>query len=157
MLYIDCLLSQGVEISIFKNPNINDFISKINEIEKKYNFTQDVLDYHEFKKNKVLASYYSSHKNKDGFIYINNMLKYAIQSKKIYVIICTQDQIMSYVMKNVDEFEPKVLILESLVDSLLEGQKDKDKNFVYVHSGFLKLEITTIKDQKKRLLKLERN
>ena len=145
-------------MSIFKNPDINDFISKINEIEKKYNFTQDILDYHEFKKNKVLADYYSSHKNEDGFIYIDNMLKYAVQSKKIYIINCTQDQIMGYGMKYVDEFEPKVLILESLVDSLLEGQKDKDKNLAYVHSGILKLGITTKRESsRKRLLRLERN
>ena len=154
MLYIDCLLSQGVEMSIFKNPDINDFISKINEIEKKYNFTQDVLDYYEFKKNKVLASYCSSHKNEDGFIYIDNMLKYAVQSKKLYIINCTQDQIMGYGMKYVDEFEPKVLILESLVDSLLEGQKDKEKNLAYVHSGILKLGITTKRELKKEAVEI---
>ena len=139
MLYIDCLLSQGVEMSIFSNPNIDDYIDKVTKIEQKYNFSQEILEYNEFKKNKVLADYYSSHKNDKGFSYIENMIKYAMKVKKIYIINCTQDQIMGYGMKYVDEFEPKVLMLESLVDSLLEGQKDKEKNLAYIHSGIMNL------------------
>ena len=82
MLYIDWLLRQHIEMITFKNPEINDFIEKVNQIEKKYNFSQDVLDYNEFKKNKVLAEYYSANSSD---LYLNKI--YFYKNKVIFSLI----------------------------------------------------------------------
>ena len=47
--YIKCLLSQGAEMCIFSNPDINDYIRKVSIIEEKYNFSKDILEYFQFK------------------------------------------------------------------------------------------------------------
>ena len=82
------------------------------------------------------------------------MIKYSIESRNISNINWTLDHIIGYGMKYIDDYEPKALILESIIDSLLENQKDREKNFIYVHSGILKLQILTKKELRKEAIDL---
>ena len=82
------------------------------------------------------------------------MIKYSIESRNISNINWTLDHIIGYGMKYIDDYESNALILESIIDSLLENQKDREKNFIYVHSGILKLQILTKKELRKEAIDL---
>ena len=98
--------------------------------------------------------YFSHKETKEGLCYIDEMLKYAVQSKKIYIINLILDHSIDYWIEHPDELEPKILTLKSSIDSLLETQQDKERNAAYFYSEMIKLTIYSRRELKKEAIEL---
>lgn len=153
-VYIECLLTETIDFITMKEPNVDSLIDYIDELLPRYNFDQETLDYIEFKKNKVHSDFYTTHNIKENEKYLQSMVKYAEKTKDIYTINVTLDQMMGGGIKYLVQCELTLAKLESLLESILHGKENKEKNMWNLHTSLLKLGLASKKEDKKAAVEI---